>query len=421
MKKVLLFSPLWGHAEHIGNHRVGRFVRWLAEEGFKVVIVRAGQSDESKNLPWGTEIIVRDPLRLIGNIQGIQPSKPQRKPNKLRRSLAYWFFNPDPGVAWAQAAARDSRVLRAAEGASCILSSSPPESAHVGAWALSQRRGIPHLVDLRDGWMDEPLSLLLRSSALRRWREGRLEWRILRNASIIQVTSVIWKNLLCARLPSLEKRVRVFTNGYPKEKSDWVPEKLAPHEADPVLIHAGRFLGSDPKRSPEFLLGPLLTGLKSTDFPGTIKLIGSLTPEDLRIIHSFQSSFLELGWQIECPGAIPHDQLLVTLSQADGLLVLSETHAAIPSKLFEYVPTGRPILIVTRTGSAAWEFGNSIPQAISVERDGTETEPGMAKFMKMVTTCDFKWACPEKYTERTMKKQFIETINNLDSIASKEK
>jgi hypothetical protein len=44
-RKAMIFAPFWGQPGHVGNHRVDRFVRWLAEDGYAVVIVRAGDAD----------------------------------------------------------------------------------------------------------------------------------------------------------------------------------------------------------------------------------------------------------------------------------------------------------------------------------------------------------------------------------------
>jgi len=39
MKKAVIFAPFWRQTDHVGNHRVDRFVRWLAADGFYVVLV----------------------------------------------------------------------------------------------------------------------------------------------------------------------------------------------------------------------------------------------------------------------------------------------------------------------------------------------------------------------------------------------
>lgn len=367
-KTAILFVPFWRQEGHVGNNRIDRFVRWLAEDGYVVCMIRAGSVDSVRQEPWGPEITVRDRMGLhVDRVPQEGTPGTTRKPNKYRRALAHWLFNPDPTIVWARAAARHPAVLQAMKGAAFILSSSPPESAHVGAWVLSRRSGVPHIVDMRDGWLDEPLKPLLRTSAGRRWIEGRLEARILRDATAIQVTSDVWKELLCKRMPNLSSKVQVLTNGYPKN-SPTIPtpyKKAAGEEL--VLIHAGRFIGSRLTQLPSLLLEPLHRNLSINPAKGVIKLIGSLSNVELSLIEPFKSRFSEIGWRIECPGSMLRGELLELLPKADGLLLLSASYAAIPSKLFEYVPSGRPIFVVTEKDSITWRICSALSQACVVE------------------------------------------------------
>lgn len=368
-KKAIIFAPFWRQTGHVGNNRLDRFVRWLVDEGYYIVMIRAGSADAIHDKSWGQEMTVRDPLGLYRDAESGEPGATNpRKPNKWRRALAYWLFNPDPTVVWARTAASHPAVVAAMAGAQFILSSSPPESAHVGAWILSRKYSVPHIVDMRDGWLDEPLKPLLRSSALRRWQEGRLERRILQDAKGIQVTSTIWKDLLCHRLSNITSKIQVLTNAYPKNVTALNEKRgVQVHTGKTVLIHAGRFTGSDLTRTPDKLLEPLLKNLANTSKTGTVRLIGALTKEELAQVAPFEQRFEAIGWQIETPGPIPRSELLEQLPKSDGLLLLSASYAALPSKLFEYIPTGLPIFVVTEKGSATWRLCEPLPQATLID------------------------------------------------------
>lgn len=415
-KKAIIFAPFWRQEGHVGNNRVDRFVRWLSEDGYTVVIVRAGSADGARQEHWGQEITVRDRMGLYRDaLPGAAEVGLPRKPNKFRRALAYWIFNPDPTVFWARAAANQPAVLQALDGAAFILSSSPPESAHVGAWLLSRRSGVPHIVDMRDGWLDEPLKPILHSSALRRWLEGRMEARILRDAKAIQVTSDVWQELLCKRMPDLLDKVQVLTNGYPQH----MPEPLsrlpkAPDE-ELVLIHAGRFLGSSLARSPALLLAPLLQNLSKPPTKGVIQLIGSLSDYELKLIAPFKPEFQKIGWRIECPGRIPRDELLKLLPQADGLLLLSASNAAIPSKLFEYIPAGRPVFVVTEMGSAVWNTCENLPQ-VHLKILGMENQDFKVNFKNSFFFSEQSFA-PLEFSEKQLCKKFLNMISIINEDA----
>lgn len=409
-KKAVIFAPFWRMQNHVGNNRIDRFVRWLAEDGYTVVMVSAGRIDSELQVSWGVEITIRDvlgvyPTKALNNSTEILP----RKPNKLRKTLSSWLFNPDPGIVWARAAAKHPSVLCAMTGASFILSSSPPESIHVGAWMLSRITGVPHIMDLRDGWIDEPLKHLLRNSALRRLREGRLESLVMRNAKVIQVSSDAWKELLCQRLPEHSAKVKVLTNGYPQHMPDTTKAGDSVAKDALLLIHAGRFLGSRLTQRPELLLQPLSEVVSQQNCRGIIQLFGSLSDEELAIINQFKKVFSVHGWTIDCPGSLPRHELLQRLPQADGLLLLSASYAAIPSKLFEYIPTGKPIFVVTEQGSSTWKICEDLPQAclIKINADNKiSTEKEMFCINK-------KTFVPLIYSDTSLAQRFLSTVRTL--------
>lgn len=366
-KKAVLFVPFWRMAGHVGNNRVDRFVRWLAADGYELVIIRAGSQEAARTEPWGQEITVVDRLGLHPDTApGQAKVASPRKPNKLRRALAYWLFNPDPAVVWAKAAARHPRVVAAMQGAQLILSSSPPDSAHVGAWMLSQQTGVPHIMDMRDGWLDEPLKPLLYTSALRRWQEGRMESRIAHHAKAIQVTSDVWKELFDARYPQLAHKVHVLTNGYPAQMPSALLKQPKGAGEENVLLHAGRFMGSRQSQKPELLMEPLLNSLALAPSQGVIRFYGDLSEEEVARIQAYQARLAAINWRVEFPGAVPRAQMLEAMQQADGLLLLSASHAALPSKLFEYLATGLPIGFVADVGSATQKLLRGVPQAVNL-------------------------------------------------------
>ena len=414
MKKAVIFAPFWRRPGHVGNNRVDRFVRWLAEDGYQVVIIRAGSRDELRETAWGGELTVRDPLGLYRDpvTEGETPAL--RKPNKLLYWLAYWLFNPDPSVMWARAAAANSRVQDAVADADFILSSSPPESAHVGAWMLARKLNRPHIVDMRDGWLDEPLKPILINSALRRWLEARLEAKILANAARIFVTSDVWRDLLCHRLPIIADKTAVLTNGCPKEVE--CGEAIINHasaEDGLVLIHAGRFSGSDRRRTPDILLAPLLNSIRQKPSRGIVRLIGPLPAEELAEIAKYDNRFEEMGWRIECPGSMPRDRLLEMLPKASGLLMISASRAAIPSKLFEYIVAHRPILVVTERNSATWQVCEKLPQAFLIASGGEPSTSDACDFLEIAGTGAPIGTCPEAFSEISLAHLFRRYIERL--------
>jgi len=410
-KKAVIFAPFWGYSGHVGNYRVDRFVRWLSADGFHVVIVRAGSNSDRCEQPWGVELTVRDALGLYRNASVNQSPIKERRPNRLRRLMAYCIFNPDPTVIWAKSAAKDSMVLKESRGALFVLSSSPPESSHIGASILAKKLQNKLIVDMRDGWLDEPLKPLLRTSAVQRWREGILESAVMRQADSILVTSSVWKSLLATRLPYLQDKIKVLTNGYPSE----IPPKSNACKRDQLkpihLLHAGRFTGSRLTQKVEYLLKPLLLSLSGVTTSGLITLLGNLEEADLAALAIWRPQFLEKGWSIDVQGAVPRDEMMRILQQADGLLLLSASHAAIPSKLFEYLPLGKPVFAATLRNSAVWEIGSTSKQLFLADYSAPDVQVGRSFLAScaagvVADECDV----PDCFSESYLGKYFIEKV-----------
>lgn len=401
LRKAVLFVPFWRMAGHVGNNRVDRFRRWLSINGYQLVVICAGAREAARTETWGEEITVVDRFNLYPEaVSGQAKAVSTRKPSKLRRTLAYWMFNPDPGVAWAKAAARHPKVIAAMQGAQFILSSGSPESAHVGAWMLSRKTGVPHIMDMRDGWLDEPLKPLLLTSALRRWQEGGLESRIAQDAGAIMVTSDVWKKLFDARYLNLAHKVHVLTNGYPAQMAPTETKKPKGLDDEFVLIHAGRFTGSRLSHSPELLMEPLLKNLEFIPIKGVIRFYGDLSNNEVMRIQAYQHRFAAINWRLEFSGIVPRSDMLKIMQQADGLLLLSASYAALPSKLFEYLATGLPIGFVADPGSATHSALCNLPQCIDLV-NGTK---------KMDFHESFNAVIPDFYSEASLERKFNQIV-----------
>jgi len=88
MKKAVIFAPFWRQSGHVGNYRIDRFMRWLAAEGYCVVLVRAGSVTGQRQESWGVEVTIRDPMGLYRDAAVDDVAIKARKPNKIRRMLA---------------------------------------------------------------------------------------------------------------------------------------------------------------------------------------------------------------------------------------------------------------------------------------------------------------------------------------------
>jgi len=410
--KVMIVAPFWGNSQHVGIYRIDRFIRWLSSQGVNITLVRAGTSDCVEQMPWGVEVTVQDPLGLYGDTTtGGDYTVTPRRPNRLRRLAAYLLFNPDPTVIWAKRATRHPLVLKHGQGVTCVISSNPPESAHVAASLLAKQLQADLIVDMRDGWLDDPLKPLLQRFGWQRWREGQLETPILHQAKRIFVTSVVWKDLLENRLHFTRGKTTVLTNGYPPDSLQ--PKNIGKKNTDShkiVLLYAGQFRGSRNSRKVQHLLKPLLEGIHLSQIKGEVVLLGNLEVDDLAEVNYWKPQFEERGWSIVVQPSIPRAELLERLHQADGLLLLSVTPATVPSKLFEYLTARRPILSLTPEDSAVWRLCKGLPQVFLSDFSQPCQVTVVKDFLAACLAKEDQYEIPSEFSEEQLSKAFLQRL-----------
>ncbi|MCK4349416.1 MAG: hypothetical protein KAX13_01085, partial [Candidatus Krumholzibacteria bacterium] len=275
---------------------------------------------------------------------------------------------------------------------------------------LAKRIGAGLVVDMRDGWLDEPLKPLLERSRIRRWREGRLESAIFRQAERIFVTSDVWKELLGKRLPFTRDKTVILYNGYPNLELSPAPAVKSSDERM-TLLHAGRFMHSSLERNPKYLLEPLLKGLDQVERKGKVVLLGQLSRDDMAEVRSWRERYAEYGWSIEIAEPVPREAMMRKLMEADGLLLLSTSNAAVPSKLFEYLAAGKPILAFTPRRSAVWRIGESIQHVSLVDYREDEDAGGAQKtFLDSCLNGVISVSLPDLFHESTLSEIFIANL-----------
>lgn len=417
--RIIIIAPFWRNRQYVGAHRIDRFVRWLSEKGVEIILVRAGRRNKVRDMPWGEEITVRDPLGLHeepGEDGTYVPSA--RFFDRLRRYLVFnvfqFLFNPDPLVVWAVRAARNPLVRERMKDAAWVLASSPLESSHVASLILAEDFDKELIVDMRDGWLDEPLKRYLERPGLRARRESALESRILRRANRIFVTSAEWKTLLETRLPFTAGKTAVLTNAYPVERTPSVSVAAGRSYNEITLVYTGRLFdaGARPGFLPEYLLRPLVETPPPTGFRGgEILLYGSHRRGDLKKVASWKPALAAAGWSIEARPHLRREQALDQIRRAHGLLLLAACHACIPSKIFEYLPAGRPILAAAAEGNAVWNICERLPQVFLLDYSRPRQWASIiGGFLAACAAPEHPFVAPEEFSEKTTSKIFLDYL-----------
>ncbi len=249
-------------------------------------------------------------------------------------------FVPDARVGWVPfAVARGLRLIRRAAGRGepfdALLTSGPPHSTHLTAWALRRLTGTPWVADFRDPWTDiHYYAELPRSAAARRLDEV-LERGVLRAADAAVTVSPSWARLLGAKVG---RAVEVIPNGFDPEDFGEAPAAVGERFE---LVHVGSLYAS---RNPE-ALWQALAALRAEDgIPNLrVRLVGRVGEE---VIAAAGRHGLEEVVAVE--PYVPHAEAVRWMQRATALLLTTEPqrHEAghVTGKLYEYLAAGRPVL-----------------------------------------------------------------------------
>jgi hypothetical protein len=404
-KSLMFICPFWGQDGHVGTIRAQRHVNWLLEEGFKVTIVKAGLTDRVEEQTFGEMITIRDPFRMFDDMGINEIKKVARKPNKIRRFLGYLLLIPDPTIIWAKRVAKHTLVLNRAGHHKWFMASSPTESAFIPASELAIKYNGLFWMDLRDGWLDEPMKPLLRTSGLQRFRERLIERKMIDHATIITVTSSIWKKLLVNRYPKYESKIHVIPNTFEQNKTIKCEHRFQ-NESILKFIYAGRIFSSRPERSLELLLNTLSQYIELHNIKVSIEFIGTLSTEEE--IELTEWSKILKNITILRSAQLKRKDLFNKMSLADGLLLISESTGSIPAKFYDYAVSGRPILAVTSKESAFDLASKEIEWVNKIYVESKQNAGDViSKFCEMTSELFNEVELPEDYTQKVVKNRLM--------------
>lgn len=268
-----------------------------------------------------------------------EPAKPSLTEN-LKSVARRWLYWPDNDMRWALAAADAAK--RAGAAPDWIVTTSPPESAHLAGRLLQKSTGARWLAEMRDSWIDDPLRAELRKSALRRALERRMARALLSKADHIVAVS----GAIAAEIEGFALRPAppVTTVGH---FARYAPggERHSFDGPGPHFVHAGQFSLSHAERRLELLLAAFEPAARAMP-EAKLHLIGRLTPEE-----QAAAAASPLAAQIVRHGNLPYAQALAMQQSANGLILFQQGTAALPGKLSEYLLTAAPILVV---GDGPW-------------------------------------------------------------------
>jgi len=408
-KTVIIIAPHFNDPANVGNYRIKRFIRWLEHQGIKSVVVSMGNSKQLVVYKWGINYQINN--NLLSKLEFLLKIGLRFYPVKVIYVMLKLFLKailiPDEEVLWANTVAKNKKVIDLTKKAKFILASSPLESVHVASLKLYKKTGTEYIVDLRDGWLDEPLKMDFILNIKPRMRlEAKLEKNIYQQTKKIILTSHNWEKMLLKRFPMLKEKTFTLTNAYP------LNFKLSPtlSKRDKIiLLYSGRIASSRKGRKVEYIFKPFYR-VNSSKFK--LKIIGKLKPKEIKKMHFYTK---KVSFPVEFNSHMPHEKALKEINQASGLILLVVSSAAIPVKLFEYIIAQKPVLTITIPNSAVWEIVKDLPQFFKYELGGNskQNQKAVQAFLNACQTKNYTSKVPNTFTESYLEKLFLENISDL--------
>ena len=258
--------------------------------------------------------------------------------SRVRAALAV----PDRQRGWANLAMhRIARDLKPGPD-DVLVTFGQPMSDHLAGLALKRQFGCRWIAHFSDPWADNPFALPL---PFVRWRNRRLERRVIKAADHVLMTSDETIDLVMRKYPvAWRGKTSVLPHAF--DRSLYPPRRAATGPI--VLRYLGSLYGS---RSPL----PLLRGVERLP-PALaanlqIEFVGEAAP---RFVAAAARLALPPGLVRFLP-TIDYPSALAAMRAADLLVQIdapAETSVFLASKLIDYVGARRPILGVTPAGTA---------------------------------------------------------------------
>lgn len=389
MKKALILTYYWPPSGGAGVQRWLRFVKHLRNFGWEPVIYTVDNPqyavyDESliNEIPEGIETIklkINEPNNFFAKLSFLSKNNnsliynnQQQKDSKMSiLQKTMWFirgnlFIPDARCLWIKPSVKYLSKVLANNHYDIIVSSGPPHSLHLIAKELKEKFNIPWYADFRDPWtsMDYLKEMFLTTYAKR--KHMRLEKSIIDSADEI---IVVGRTMFNEFKENYNRDAVIIYNGYNEIKENSAPFKL---DEKFTIVHIGSFLKNRNCNDLWEVLSEMVDEDKSFSKNFEIKLVGKVDSIVLDAIEKYNlNAFLN---KIDY---VPFEKTQEYLYSAQILLLpidrIANAEFVLTGKLFEYLKSKRPILLLGPTKGDAADILQSCKAGYCCDFDDKET------------------------------------------------
>ena len=332
------FPPIGGS----GSIRPLKLAKYLPLSGWHPIVLTvknhdwyyAYDKDLLDELPRQVQIERSFMLRSAWLYRLMNPLRNRKIDIFLRR----FIIQPDDQIGWIPFAYKSALKLIQNYKVHAVYSTSAPLSCHIIAKLLKAKTGIPWIADFRDEWYENPDQNY--PSSLHRSLHYYLEKDIVNTADRIIAPAMEFCRLLSKHTSDNSKFSTIYMGFDPDDFPDEsTHEKLEIDKDKFVTTFSGLFYGS-------FRPDNLLTAINSLIDEGSvehqkvkIRFVGANSPNDINVNDKFSIC--------EFTGFVSHEKTIKYLAISDVLLLLLSDKRGknvVPSKTFEYLATGKPLI-----------------------------------------------------------------------------
>ncbi|MEN8151346.1 MAG: glycosyltransferase [Planctomycetota bacterium] len=349
MKALILccdYPPL----NSIGAQRPASWRRYLPEYGVDVHVIasaRGGVASPNRKVDPEVERVELPPVlpeRMIDRHGMHRFVLPRKALSLLYRTFSFSWPRFDKHRGLFEAAARWLTDHRA----DVIVATGEPFILFRHAARLSRRFDVPWIADYRDGWFHNHVTRRdrRRGARLARWHECRIERRTLESCSLISTVD----SHLAGRLGEMHgKPTAVVRNGF-DELYEGPADRAGADDRTLLISHVGTLT---PGQRIEFTLDAVRRLVETR----------GITPDDLRLrfvglassevqCRRVREGAGDLEPFLEFTERVPRPEALAMSAGSDLLLAPTEPdYTAVFAKAFDYLATGRPILVAPGDGA----------------------------------------------------------------------
>ena len=372
MKKVLLIAYFLPPSGAVGVYRTLKFMKYLPEFGWTPIALTTSNGkfpkyDESlmSMIPEGVDVHRCPSMEWLNegeNKRNAGKEKPKRKTLWSRIHTRLYLLCdallvPDTKAWWIpNAVAKAVSIIRTEKIDHVYVSASPFSSFLIGVMA-KKLTGAKLLIDYRDPWTQN-IDYTVRNR-FRTWMEKRMEAMVIRNSDVV-ISNTRFNDISMYEEFGGDHRREQFVpihNGF--DPDDFAAVTPADNKGKFTITYAGAFyysIGSDFSKGAS---DDVMRTYSPLYFFEALEQLFARRPEiksNFKVNfmgvlgHGFDPIIQERGLAdvVERLGYIDYDEHLQVLKGSDTLLLVLSRSARsrgwIPSKFYQYLATGKPVL-----------------------------------------------------------------------------